>query len=105
MIEPFNDQSAADKFPLQINHNDDLFTRYLVTNEAVFFCNLMESDENASTLIFDHKMNLLSDNYFAYNELAEVIDDRQDSILWVSDDAKYNMQQEGVWPEQNGLKI
>jgi hypothetical protein len=55
--------------------------------------------------MFNEKMELLSDNYFAFNELATIVDDMQDHIRWVSEDAKYNMQQEGVWPEQNSLKI
>ncbi len=105
MSDLFNDNSAAQKFPKAVSVDGVSFDKYIVTDEFVFFVNPMESDENSSTRMYNHNMELISDNYFASNELAETVDEGQDSILWVSENAKYNMQQEGVWPEQNRLSL
>jgi len=105
MSDLFNDIATAQKFPDAVSIEGVSFEKYIVTNEFVFFVNLMESDENSSTKMYDHNMELVSDNYFASNELAETVDEGQDSILWVSENAKYNMIQEGVWPEQNRLSV
>lgn len=105
MNEPFNDETFAKKFPKEIKYDDDTFSLYMITDEYVFFLNLMESDDNGCTRMYDHQMNLISNNYFATNEIAVIVYEQQHSIRWVSEEAKYNMQQEGVWPEQNGLKI
>jgi len=105
MNDSFNDDSLLHKFPKEVKHQDETFSLYMITDEFVFFLNLMESDDNGCTRMYDHDMNLVSNNYFATNEIAVLIHENQDAIRWVSDVAKYNMQQEGVWPEQNGLKI
>ena len=33
--------------------------------EYIFFCNYEDSDDNGNIKMYDRKMNLLSDNYFA----------------------------------------
>lgn len=105
MSELFNDDSLVPKFPKEVIHDEEKFSLYMITDEYVFFVNLMESDDNGCTRMYDHDMKLISNNYFATNEIAVIVEDEQDSIRWVSEDAKYNMQQAGVWPEQNGLSV
>ncbi len=105
MNEPFNDDSLLSRFPKEVKIVEDTFSLYMITDEFVFFLNLMESDDNGCTRMYDHNMNLVSNNYFATNEIAVLIHENHDAIRWVSDVAKYNMQQEGVWPQQNGMSL
>lgn len=63
----------------------------LVTDKFVFYCDLEEDDENASTKMFDRRMHLLSNNYFAF---AAMVDEMQNiylgktHALFMSDAAK-----------------
>lgn len=45
-----------------------------VTSDCFFYCNFKESDTNANTKMYDNKLNLISDNYFAYEALEEELD-------------------------------
>ena len=43
----------------------------LITEKYIYFSNIIESDENANTKMYDRRMNLLSDNYFAFDSLMK----------------------------------
>lgn len=48
---------------------DELLDKWnlgMVTDDYIFYCNLYESDENASVKMYDRNMHLISDNYFAW---------------------------------------
>lgn len=46
----------------------------LITNDFVYFVNSQEGDENASTIMYNKKGELLSDNYFASSDLFEKLE-------------------------------
>jgi hypothetical protein len=64
--------------------NDTLgkYYRALETPSHIYFVNFKESDENSSVKMYDRKMNLVSDNYFAYVGMMEDIEN--DFYSWVS---------------------
>ena len=50
------------------------FNLGLISKDFVYFINMEESDENGNTLMYDKNGELLSDNYFASNELYETLE-------------------------------
>jgi len=46
----------------------------LITDDFVYFVNPQEGDENASTIMYNKKGELLSDNYFASSDLYEKLE-------------------------------
>jgi hypothetical protein len=46
----------------------------LITNDFVYFVNLEEGDDNAQTIMYNKKGELLSDNIFATNDLFETLE-------------------------------
>jgi hypothetical protein len=50
----------------------------LVTKEFIYFVNPIESDENAQTIMYNKKGDLVSDNIFATNDLFEVLETEND---------------------------
>lgn len=65
----------------------------LVTPDYVFYIDENESDEDASVMMFDRDMNLISDNYFAFSGLLEAVDEHypDKSYVWASSSMKNNM--------------
>jgi len=78
---------------LAILEADPNFNLHLQTNGYYFYCNIGESDENACVKMFDKSLTLVSDNYFGYSELYEIITERRDEIIFSSEYMKYNMKQ------------
>jgi hypothetical protein len=50
------------------------FNLGLISKDFVYFVNMEESDDNGNTLMYDNNGELLSDNYFASNELYETLE-------------------------------
>jgi hypothetical protein len=50
------------------------FNLALITKDFVYFVNMEESDENGNTMMYNKNGELLSDNYFASNELYETLE-------------------------------
>lgn len=50
------------------------FNLGLITKDFVYFVNMEESDENGNTMMYNKNGELLSDNYFASNELYETLE-------------------------------
>lgn len=46
----------------------------LVTNEFIFYVNEHESDENGCVMMYDKNNKLISDNYFAFDEYINVME-------------------------------
>ena len=69
------------------------FLLHLQTSDYHFYCDIEESDENASVKMFDKTGKLISDNYFAYTELINLLTDRKDEIIYLSKEMLYNMNQ------------
>lgn len=74
--------------------NND-FQLALITNDYIFFTNNEELDENANTKMYNKDMKLLSDNYFASDELTEIIRQIINNEIepeFVSENMKYNIE-------------
>lgn len=52
----------------------DNFKKALETEAYIFYCDFDEYDENGSALMYDKKMKLFSDNYFANVGLMEELE-------------------------------
>lgn len=50
---------------------DEPYELMLVTKDYIFYGLPMESDENGNTIMYNKKLELVSDNYFAYEGLIE----------------------------------
>lgn len=60
------------------------YHRAVETKDFIFFVNYEESDENASVKMFDRKLNLISDNYFASEALFEELEGKRKNITWIA---------------------
>ena len=60
------------------------YHRALETKDFIFFVNFEESDENASVKMFDRKLQLISDNYFACEALTEELEGKRKNVTWMS---------------------
>lgn len=71
------------------------FHRALETLNHIYFVNYEESDENGSVKMFDRKMKLVCDNYFAYESMLE---DVEQGYVWISPRFKklYETQRENL---------
>jgi hypothetical protein len=58
------------------------YHRALETLTHIFYVNYEECDENGQVKMFDRKHNLVSDNYFAFTALDEVLETGRYS--WIS---------------------
>jgi len=63
-----NEQPISEIPEKIIGHSGE-YELFLHVGDAVYYTNNMETDENANTMVFDTDMNMLSDNYFAFNDL------------------------------------
>jgi hypothetical protein len=60
-------------YPRFIKRWNGNFYKALITEDSIFFCNYNEGDDNGNVEMYNRKMELLSDNYFASNELQETL--------------------------------
>lgn len=51
------------------------FNLFLETDKYIFYCAEQESDWNSTTLMFDKKGKLISDNYFGYEAFMEAYEE------------------------------
>jgi hypothetical protein len=76
--------------------------RGVETEDFIYFCNYQEGDDNASVKMYRKSdLTLVSDNYFAYNDLIGVILEKK--YTYLSKSMKYNareMQKENELNEQ-----
>lgn len=47
----------------------------------MFFCDIEKNDENGYVKMFDKSGELLSDNYFGYSELYEILTEKRNEII------------------------
>jgi hypothetical protein len=59
------------------------FTIQAIFKDVIFYGNEQESDENANVIIFNRKMELLSNNYHAANELT-IMAEKNEGLEWAS---------------------
>ena len=59
------------------------FTLAAITGAFVYYADEQESDDTASIVMLTRDMKLMSDNYFAFNDLFGVVQ-KNDGLLWMS---------------------
>lgn len=59
----------------EIINNMGTYILALETNKYIYYVNENECDENANTLMYNKKNELLSNNYFAYSSYMEDMED------------------------------
>lgn len=60
-----------------------LYRLSLITEDFYFYSNYREGDENGNTLMYNRITDkLISDNYFAYAALEDILEDG--NYLWIS---------------------
>jgi hypothetical protein len=64
----------------------------VITEDFVYFVNEEESDENAQTMMYNKKGELVSDNYFATSDLFDVLLSN-DELEYISPSMEYNRQE------------
>ena len=80
------------------------FYRALETELHVYYVNYREGDENACVKIFWKSDNtLLSDNYFAYNSMFELL--TEGGYTWISRHMKYNLKLHKEAEERNNVTL
>lgn len=72
-----------------IKKNLGSYHRALETKKHIYYVNFEESDDNANVIMYDRKMRLVSNNYFANEGLKEDIQSK--NYLWMSDTLKSNL--------------
>jgi len=50
------------------------YTLALITSDFIFYVNEHEGDENGCTIMYDRHNKLISDNYFAFDEYINTMD-------------------------------
>jgi hypothetical protein len=65
------------------------YHRALETSQHIYYVNFLEGDENGCCIMYDRKMTLVSDNYFAYVGLTE--DLTNGTYSWISPKMKENI--------------
>lgn len=73
-----------------ITSEETHWLRAIETDELLYFCDFTGyGDDNTSTLMFKKSdLSLVSDNYFATNDLVGVIESK--SYSWISKEAEFN---------------
>ena len=59
----------------KIIYEDRVFYLQMVTKDFVFYIDTKETDENGIALMYGKDMKLISDNYFAYEEFMEILEE------------------------------
>lgn len=66
--------------------------RALETADFIYFVNYQEGDENGCVMMYRKSdFSLASDNYFAYNDMFEVITEKSNEITYLSPAMKRNI--------------
>jgi hypothetical protein len=74
----------------RIKTNLGYYYRALETEDFVYYVNYQEGDENACVKMYRKSDDsLVSDNYFAYNDMFEVL--TENKFTWISRNMKYNL--------------
>lgn len=69
-----------------------------ITAEFIYYLDEKESDDTASIVMLSTKMELVSDNVFASNDLAELVE-KNEGLLWISRAVKYWQRCQYIKPE------
>lgn len=90
-FKDFVNENNRKKYPDSINRHNEKYAKALITSDGIYYVNFEEGDPNVSTLLFDLNLNLLSDNYFASDQLIKDI--KENNYDWASEEMKYNIEE------------
>lgn len=76
----------------------------VVTADFVYYVDVEESDETACVVMLTRDQKLVSDNFFAANDLVGLVE-KNEGLLWMSDDAKYSQRAAYVKPEKLTARV
>lgn len=77
------------------------YHRSLETNDFIYFTNFQEGDENVCVMMYRKSdLSLVSNNYFAYNDMFELLTERDGEITYISKTMKYNFK---LYKEAEGI--
>lgn len=83
-----NNEFASRSIPadtMRIVSWNGIFFRAIETKDFIYFCNYHESDDNANCMMYSKDgMELVSDNYFASNDLFELMTERSFEITFMT---------------------
>jgi hypothetical protein len=74
------------KNSIKVNGYD--YKLLLITKDFIFYGNPTESDENASLIMLRRNLELVSDNYFAYQGFIEEL--KENKFEYISKGTEYN---------------
>jgi hypothetical protein len=69
----------------------------VITADFIYYVDEQESDENASTVMLTRDFQLISDNFFAANDLTGLVASNE-GILWMSKAIKYWQKEQFIRP-------
>src|SRR5579859_154196 len=75
-----------------------------ITADFTYYIDEKESDETSSIIMLDRDLHLVSDNYFASNDLIGLVE-KNKGLLWISNPVKYWQMQQFVQPKRITAKI
>lgn len=75
-----------------------------ITADFIYYIDQKESDETSSIIMLDRNLQLVSDNYFASNDLLGLIE-KNEGLLWISNPVKYWQMQQFVQSKRITAKI
>ena len=85
-------------YPKAIKRSNGLFSKALITNEFVFYCNYHEGDDNANVVMYRRStganLELISDNYFANVGLLEELEKENWGYISPTMKTNYKLMQE-----------
>ncbi|SIO53885.1 hypothetical protein [Chitinophaga niabensis] len=69
-----------------------------VTADFIYYADEEEGDGNGNTVMLNKQMELVSDNYFGFNDFVGVVE-KNEGLLWISDAVEYWQREEFVKPQ------
>jgi hypothetical protein len=68
------------------------YWRGLETEDFIFFVNYHEGDENGCVMMYRKSdFSLASNNYFAYEAMFEILQEKRNEVTYISPMMKYNV--------------
>ena len=74
-----------------IKNNLGSYHRVLETKKHIYYVNFDECDDNSNVMMFDRRMRLISNNYFANEGLKDDVEAK--NYTWMSDLLKNSLPQ------------
>ena len=98
-------------FPSQVNrmwntgkHIQHTYKLAAITADFVYYIDEEESDETTCIVMLTRNFNLVSDNFFASNDLAHLVQ-RNEGLLWISNPVKQWQMEEFIQHRKITTKI